>query len=264
MGGSLARALAALEHPPTVVGWSPDAAEREAALAARVVARAPTERQAALADAELVVLAAPLRASCDLLAAVAGEAPHDATLSDVASLKVPLERVAARAGVLDRWVGTHPMAGSEASGFSASRGDLFRDARVWTSAHPSAGARVERVHALWRALGALPVAIAAEEHDRRMAIASHLPQLTANALARVLGREGVGPEQLGPGGRDMTRLAGSSPEIWRDLLEHASPDLVAGLRALSAEAARVAELLEAKDLDALADLMRATRAWRKS
>jgi prephenate dehydrogenase len=62
----------------------------------------------------------------------------------------------------------------------------------------------------------------------------------------------------------MTRLAGSSPEIWKDLLEHASPVLVDGLRELSAEVARVADLLDRKDIDALVERMRSTRTWRKS
>jgi prephenate dehydrogenase len=264
MGGSLARALAALERRPYVTGWSPDETERTAALAAGAVSAAPSEWRASLQDAELVVLAAPLRASCDLLAEVVPAAPGSATLSDVASLKAPLARVAERAGALDRWVGAHPMAGSEESGFAASRADLYRGARVWITAHGDAKERVARVQMLWHALGAEPVAIEAEEHDRLVAVASHLPQLAANALALVLEREGVEPAQLGPGGRDMTRLAGSSPEIWRDLLEHASPVLVAGLRELSAEAARVADLLERKSIDALVELMRSTRTWRKS
>ena len=95
-----------------------------------------------------------------------------------------------------------------------------------------------------------------------MARASHLPQLTANALASVLRAYGLDPGHMGPGGRDTTRLAMSSPSMWRDLLEHAAPELGEGLRALSAEAARIAELVEAGDLDALERLMGATREWR--
>jgi prephenate dehydrogenase len=264
MGGSLARALAALEQNPHVSGWSPDAAERAAAIASGSVSEAPADWRDTLPGAELVVLAAPLRVSCDLLFHVAAVAPPDATLSDVASLKTPLARVAEEAGVRDRWVGTHPMAGSEESGFAASRADLYSGARVWTCAHPSAEGRVGPLHALWRSLGATPIAIDSGEHDRLVAVASHLPQLAANALSRVLERHGVDPGQLGPGGKDMTRLAGSSPEIWRDLLEQASPELTQALRSLSAETSRIANLVEQRDLDALVDLMRATRAWRKS
>jgi prephenate dehydrogenase len=205
-----------------------------------------------------------LAASCAMLAEVAATGPNSATLTDVASLKAPLARAAAAAGVAARWVGCHPMAGSEASGFSASKPGLYRSARVWTVAAKEAGPRVGRVHALWRSLGAEPVEIEAERHDRLMALASHLPQLASNALATVLMDAGLGPEQLGPGGRDTTRLAGSSADLWKDLLGYASPDLARGLRDLAAQADQMADLLDRHDIDAIADIMRATRKWRAS
>lgn len=264
MGGSLARALAGLPDPPHVTGWSPRAAEREAALGAGAVAEAPPAWQEAVAGADLVVLAAPLRASCDLLVEAAAMTSEKTTLSDVASLKAPLARTAAEAGVSGRWVGAHPMAGSELSGFEASRADLYGGARVWTVAAPGAAQRVGRVHALWRSVGARPQEIDAAAHDRLMARASHLPQLAANALASVLSDAGVTPGELGPGGRDTTRLAASGPGLWRDLFEHASPELAEGLHALAGAAERIATLLEEGDLDALEDLMRSTRAWRQS
>jgi prephenate dehydrogenase len=264
MGGSLARALAGLDDPPHVLGWSPNASERDAALEAGAVAEAPAGWHEAVAAAELVVLAAPLRACCDLLAGVAAVTPAVTTLSDVASLKAPLARAAAEAGVSDRWVGCHPMAGSERSGFEASRRDLYHGARVWTVASPAASSRADRVHALWRSVGARPEAIDAGAHDTLMARASHLPQLASNALASVLARAGVAPEQLGPGGRDATRLAGSDAGLWRDLFEHAAPELAHGLYALAGAAERIARLLDEGDLDGLEELMRSTRAWRQS
>jgi prephenate dehydrogenase len=263
MGGSLVRALAELPERPRVRGWGPQREEREAARRAGVLDDAPASWQEAVAEAELIVLAAPLRVSCEMLPAIASAVPDTATLSDVASLKAPLVRAAAAAGVEGRWVGSHPMAGSEASGFGASTAALYRGARVWTVAAPAARHRVGRVHAFWRSVGARPEAIGAEEHDRLMSVASHLPQLAANALARVMMDAGIRPEQLGPGGLDTTRLAASSPELWKDLLEHASPDLIRGLRGLSAAAERLADLLDAGDVEGVASMMRATREWRR-
>ena len=155
------------------------------------------------------------------------------------------------------------MAGSEASGFAASTPELYRGARVWTVASPPAKERVARVHALWRSVGARPAEIDAEEHDRLMAVASHLPQLAANALAGVMMEAGIRPEQLGPGGLDATRLAASSPELWKDLLEHASPDLIRGLRGLSEAAYSLADMLEERNAEGVANMMRATREWRR-
>ena len=263
MGGSLARALAELPERPRVTGWSPRREERDAAVGAGVVHAAPASWRDAVGDADLLVLATPLRASCELLEEIVERAPATATLSDVASLKAPLMRAAAQAGVESRWVGCHPMAGSEASGFGASTPSLYRGARVWTVAWGDAKERVPRVHALWRSIGARPAEIDAEEHDRLMSLASHLPQLAANALATVMMDAGIRPDQLGPGGRDATRLAASSAELWKDLLEHASPDLIRGLRELSGTAARIADMLDAGEVDAVADLMRTTKAWRQ-
>ena len=263
MGGSLARALTALPNRPRVRGWAPDPEEREAALRAGVVDAAPDSWRDALEDAELVVLAAPLRASCALLGEIARAAHAESTLSDVASLKAPLVRAAAAAGIEGRWVGSHPMAGSDASGFGASTATLYRGARVWTVAAAAAEARVGRVHALWRSVGARPERIDADEHDRLMSVASHLPQLAANALAKVMIDAGIRPEQLGPGGLDTTRLAGSSADLWKDLLEHASPELIRGLRSLAAAADGFASMLERGDVDGVASTMRATRTWRR-
>jgi prephenate dehydrogenase len=264
MGGSLARALSSLEGGPDVVGWSPVGSERDAAANAEAVSSTPAEWRDAVADADLVVLAAPLGACCELLEALAEATAPETTLSDVASLKAPLQRVASQAGLLDRWVGAHPMAGTEESGFGASRADLYDGARVWTVADPSAGARVASVHALWRSIGARPLAIDAREHDRLMALASHLPQLVSNALASVLADAEITPDDLGPGGSDMTRLAGSSPAIWHDLLEHAGPELAGGLDALADMSKRIAHMLRCRDLEAIGRLMDRTRAWSQA
>jgi prephenate dehydrogenase len=263
MGGSLARALAELPERPRVTGWSPKAAEREAARRAGVVHAAPETWREAVADIELLVLAVPLRASCDLLPEIVAATAPTATLSDVASLKAPLMRAVAAAKAESRWVGAHPMAGSEASGFGASSSSLYRGARVWTVASPAAQERVRRVHAFWRSLGARPAEIDAEEHDRLMSLASHLPQLTANALATVMMKAGIRPDQLGPGGLDTTRLAASSADLWKDLLAHAAPDLIRGLRELSGAAGRIADMLDRGDVEGVADMMRSTRAWRQ-
>jgi len=114
---------------------------------------------------------------------------------------------------------------------------------------------------LWEALEARPASIDAGDHDRLMAVASHLPQLVSNVLANVMAQRDVSPDQLGPGGTDMTRLSASGSEIWRDMLEHASPELTGGLRALADEARHVADLLEAGDLDSIEELMKRTKIW---
>ena len=265
MGGSFARALTGTAVAPDVRGWSHNADERRAALYAGAVMAAPENLKEALQDADLVVLATPLEAACRLLSDIAADPLlRDATIMDVSGLKTPLARAAAEAGVGSRFVGAHPMAGSEASGFPASRPDLFDGALVWIVAEPEAGAHTEKVEALWRSLGAKPVHTSAAIHDRLMSLVSHLPQLTANSLAASLDDAGISPGDLGPGGRDMTRLAASNPEVWAGLFEGAHPDLVRALRTMAGSLQSMADDLERGDVEAIVSLMEKTRTWRDS
>lgn len=264
MGGSLARAVRALHPPSGVVGWSPDADEARRAEKEGAISRAAADAEDAAAGADLVVVATPLEAALRLLTTLPGVLAPGALVTDVVSLKVPVRDAIRSAGLGPRWVGSHPMCGGERSGFAASRVDLYRDARVWIVAEGASGDDVRRLEAFWHALGALPRWIDAEEHDTLMGLASHLPQLAANALARVLEEAGVHAADLGPGGRDATRLAGSSPEVWGGLLAHAPVSLGRGLRSLAQHVDALADLVERRDLEALASWMAATRTWREN
>ncbi|MFQ5536892.1 MAG: prephenate dehydrogenase [Gemmatimonadota bacterium] len=263
MGGSLARALA--RHHPYLetAGWSPDPGEREAALAAGAVGRAPETLEEAIAEAELVVLGVPVDAELELLPRIAASAP-EAVLSNVTSLQIPAAAVAATSTWGRRWVGSHPMVGSERSGFAASRADLFRDARVWLIPEVADASARDTVRALWEGLEARPRSTSAPAHDALMARASHFPQLAANLVAAVLEEAGVAARDLGSGGRDMTRLAASSPELWGPLLKRAGPELSAALRSLAHQAAEVAVALEEGDVAALERLMERTRTWKEA
>ena len=133
-------------------------------------------------------------------------------VTDLASLNRPVLERLAGTPLAARMVSSHPMVGSEASGFSASRRALYRKGRVHLSARQEAQREVrDRVEGFWRSLGARPAWTSAREHDELMVMVSHLPQLVSNALAGALDSAGVSPSGLGPGGQDMVRLAGSSP-----------------------------------------------------
>lgn len=262
MGGSLARALSGLTHPPERTGWSPDPREGRAALADGALDRVAATPADAARDAEVVVLAAPLGACVEMVPHVLEHMMPKAVLTDVASLKTDLEVAVTRAGGLDRWVGGHPMCGRASSGYAASDPNLYRDARVWIVAHEGARYAAGVVSALWSSVGAHTVRTTAPEHDALMALVSHLPQLTANALAAVLEEKGIPADALGSGGRDMTRLAGSAPEMWRDLLDRSHPALPDALRALARQGRELADLVEGHDADELARRMERTRGWR--
>lgn len=264
MGGSLARALAARSPRTTLVGYSPDPAERKAALDAGILDEAPGSARSAVEGADVVVYAAPLGAVAGLLRTHADAWAPEAVVTDVVSLKAPLVETARELGIEERYVGGHPMVGSEESGWAASSDDLYRGATVWLTEDTGSDRAKARVDALWRSVGAEPRTCGAGEHDRRMVRTSHLPQVLANALAAALAARGWSPDDLGPGGRDMTRLAGSSPAVWRDLLELTGSEVADALDEVAQRAGSLAALLREGAMDDVEALMEETRRWSRA
>jgi prephenate dehydrogenase len=217
IGGSLARALTRAGY--TVVGVDRPGVLR-LARRARAVARTAATVERAAADADLVVLAASPAANLRLLPRVARAAPG-ALVTDVGSVKAPIARTAASLRVR-RFVGGHPMAGSERSGFAASDAGLFRG-RPWIlTPVRAAAADVAVVSRLVKAVGARPCTMTPAQHDRAVAFLSHVPQLVAWALRDAARGDRVTARRLGmagPGFRDMTRLARSPRRMWRAILD---------------------------------------------
>jgi len=198
------------------------------------------------------VLAGPLDATLAHLGELATLPPGPCRLIvDVASVKEPVS-LAAR-GVRG-FVATHPIAGSERSGPAAARADLFAR-RTWTidaDAPPSARTAAR---ALIESLGARPLEIASSEHDRTIALTSHLPQLVSVALGSQLdARLGDAhvPELCGSGIRSLLRLGGSSWEMWRAVLDANAVSIAQEVRRLAAILTEAAESLETHGVDALA------------
>lgn len=263
VGGSLARRLKEGNEPPEIVASSLDRADLERAVDEGVVDRAAPDAVGVAASADLVVYATPIDVTLDLLTDHRDAWSEDAVVTDVASLKAPVERRIRELGAVARWVGSHPMAGSEESGYGASRSDLFDGAPVYLVREGAPESAARLVEAVWARVGARPRWTGSEAHDRRMIWASHLPQMVSNALAAALARRGVEPGDLGPGGRDMTRLAGSAPDLWRGLLEAAGEREVEALTAVIDEAARLRDLLQRGEVSRVVESMEATRRWKE-
>jgi prephenate dehydrogenase len=216
IGGSLARALIRAGY--RVVGVDPRGDVLRRALRSRAVSEAATALDPA-ARVDVLVLCAPPRANLSVLRRLARGPRRNAVITDVSSVKRAICREARRLG-LRRFVGGHPMAGRERSGFAASDRDLFRG-RPWAlTPAPDAGA-LGVVRRLVRAAGARPVVVAPAEHDRVVAFLSHLPQLVSWALLRAARRDRVARRGLGlagPAFAEMTRLAHSPRGLWREIL----------------------------------------------
>jgi prephenate dehydrogenase len=235
VGGSLARALRRAGY--RVIGVDRASVLRRAS-AAGAITVARTDVRKAAAEADVLVLAAPPVANRALLQRLA---PFERlVVTDVGSVKSPIVRDARRLG-LRRFVGGHPIAGSERAGFAASRPDLFRG-HAWALV-PGGDPRAFRtVRALVRATGARPVRIDAGEHDRVLAYLSHVPQLVAWALLGAARTDAAARRRLslaGPGFRDMTRLARSPRALWRAILGENRREVARALGAFRAQLGRM-------------------------
>ncbi len=183
--------------------------------------RPPTILAFAVAGSDLIVLATPVGTILSLLPAVARMADPTALVTDVGSVKGPILEAGDAAFPDGRFVAGHPIAGAERSGPAAARADLFRRANWILTASPRTRPEaLERVAALCRATGASVVPMESAWHDEVFAAVSHLPHLVAYGLMDALAELEAGGERIkfSAGGlRDFTRVAGSDPDMWRDI-----------------------------------------------
>ncbi|WP_233568693.1 prephenate dehydrogenase [Kocuria soli] len=200
-----------------------------------------------MGDPQLVVVATPPDVTVDLVAAALREFPH-AVVTDVASVKGAVLRGLEEAGAdLARYVGSHPMAGREKSGPVAARGELFTSMPwVLCSAEQTAPSTRRLVKALAVELGATVTEMSAQEHDDTVALISHLPQVMSSLLASRLQDTALHHLALaGQGLRDTTRIAGSDPGLWVQILSANASSLVPALHGVREDLERLITTLEA-------------------
>jgi prephenate dehydrogenase len=250
MGGSLGLALGG--GPREVVGVDPDPEALRVALAVGAVDRAAGSLEEAAAGADAVVLAAPVPALEGLARRALAAAPG-CLVTDLGSAKAALLGALAPTD-RERFIGGHPVCGAERTGVAFARRDLFRGATWFLT--PGAEARpelFERLHGLVASVGARPVAIDAGVHDRLMALVSHLPHVVAGALVnQAAGTAPEGREALrsaGPSFGDLTRVAGSNPPLWADILLANREAVLEALRGYAGRLADVGLALERGDRD---------------
>jgi prephenate dehydrogenase len=220
--------------------------------------------------ADLIYLAAPIGAIIDFLRTKANLIKPGALVTDAGSTKSEICRVA-RAALPDgvHFLGGHPMAGSENSGVEYARADLFdRATYALTTEQDIDAALLDQFKAIIEALGARVLLTEPEAHDAAVALISHLPQLTASALASLLGAERDGEvarrelaqRLAATGWRDTTRLAGSSWTVWRDICLTNQPNLARAVGALIAELQSLKDALDARDFNRVRELFAAANA----
>ena len=260
IGGSLARDLAA--SGATVWGYDADAAATRGAVRAGVIDRVIDRRLRALDEARTVVFAVPVDVAPVLLERSRAHVTQAALITDVGSTKRSIVQRAAELGLAGSFVGSHPMAGDHRAGWRASRRGLFAGARVDLCRTPACtGGTWRRVRALWRSVGARPVERDAAAHDAEVAFSSHLPQLLSIALAGTLASRAIAHRQLGPGGRDMTRLAASSEAMWAAIYDDNAGPVLDALEACQAQLDALRDAVTRHDRRAVGKAFAAARKW---
>jgi prephenate dehydrogenase len=261
IGGSFA--LAVRKHLPDarIIGFDREAVLAEA-LARNVIHESVTDIAAAVRDADLVYIALPISTTIELLPEIAKHASPNALVTDACSTKRAICRAAAQhfnsvnGGAI--FLGGHPMAGKETEGIAAADEKLFANAKyalIEETAETKNNPRVAVFTSLLEKMNVLPTWLDADTHDWAVAIVSHLPQMTAIALAEVIAAEADGeadglPISLaGTGVRDSLRLAASPYSMWRDIAFTNSDNLGRALDRLAHAVEQLRTHLTSRDLE---------------
>ena len=223
IGGSLARALREGGHVGEVVGFGRSLGNLQTATDLGVIDRAEVSVAETVRDADMIVVAVPVGSMESIFSQLATSMMDGAVVTDVGSVKGSVVAMAGSAlgARCSAFVPGHPIAGTEHSGVSASKADLFRHHRIiLTPQDDTDVAAVARVRAMWQAAGGDVISMPVAEHDDILAVCSHLPHVLAYALVDLLVRRDDHKTtfDLAAGGfRDFTRIASSDPTMWHDI-----------------------------------------------
>ncbi len=288
IGGSFALALRKAELVTHITGVGRSTANMERARDLGAIDEIARDLPSALKDADVVFLAIPVGRTGEIMEQIAPHLEPDTIVTDAGSTKQNV-LAAARAHLaehLPNFVPGHPVAGAELSGAGAANPNLFRDKNlVLTPIEETNVEALKRVTQLWQACGAQVSQMSARRHDEILAAVSHLPHVLAFALMYYIGAAGHGSDVdnafstddmirssellrfAGSGFRDFTRIAASSPEMWRDICLGNREVLSRQIDAYQNELAALREMLARGDGDALervfSDAREARRQWLK-
>ncbi len=274
IGGSIALALKKHPEAPHIVGVGRAQQSLQEALDLGLIDSAEMDIASALHAADLVIIATPVAQTPAILKAIRPYLDESTIITDAGSTKSDVMAYA-RAELGDQvnqFVGGHPIAGAEKSGPAAAMADLYLGKNViLTPDAQTSNSALDQVSRLWQQCGAVVSHMSAQEHDSVFAAVSHLPHLLAFALVEDLAKRSNAEllfKFAASGFRDFTRIAGSHPEMWRDIALANKTALLSELRLYQQALSDMTALLEADDSRALHDLFehasRARNDWAKS
>jgi prephenate dehydrogenase len=276
LGGSFGLALRKVflsategaEQPIEMIGVSRSASSREAAIQSGAVTSATDCVEAACENADLVIVAVPVDGIVAMVLRATKHCSDDALVMDLGSTKASIVRAIEldeRASHL--FVATHPIAGSEKTGASFARADLFENKTVvLTPGVQTPSALVQRATSLWQAMQANVICMSAEQHDVAMASVSHVPHIVASMLAGILNQESAqqgAVSLVGSGWLDTTRVASGDPELWTAICRENSAAIQSELASAIEWLTQFSSKLSDEDFSSVRDLLLHSQAIRE-
>ncbi len=268
IGGSIARAVRSRYPRARIIACDPDRTSLAEAYhdgVADVLADGPGP---AFSECDIIFLCAPVERNADNLMALRPWLRKDTILTDVGSVKTPIHDCVRRAGLSDRFIGGHPMTGSERIGYRNSRASLLENAYYILAPEPEFPAEgVRRMEAFVRSLGALPLILDAGRHDMATAAVSHLPHVLSASLVRLVrdsDEDGLLRMIAAGGFKDITRITSSSPIMWEQICLTNRDNIHRLLTELTRSLGRFDEILLRGDGPALRSWFNEAREYRES
>jgi prephenate dehydrogenase len=261
MGGSFALGLKQAGLVKSISGFSASEKTRQRAQQLHVIDIACDSVAQTVEGADLVLLAVPVSATRQSLEAIVPALSPNALLMDVGSTKCDVV-AAARQTLGERlscFVPAHPIAGKEVAGIEHAESGLYKNRRTVLTPLSETGAhQISKAKAVWQALGSTVFTMTPEAHDATFAAVSHLPHLLAFAAVNALVSQTEGADFLrmaGPGFRDFSRIAGSDPAVWRDILSANQTEVLSQITHFKQALAQLEEALKINDAQALQTLI---------
>ncbi len=262
LGGSVCRAVSRAIIRVRTVGFTHRPSTRAKARRLKVADEIFDDIRASVTDADIVILATPVCTFEGIFREIADALPRGCIVTDVGSTKVLPHRWAAKyLPKTVRYVGSHPIAGSEQRGVEFARGDLFDSALCILTTTRTTDRRAMRILSeFWSALGCHVKVMSPAEHDRILANVSHLPHITAAALVNVSSAQEL--KFAGKGFMDTSRTASGPPNIWADVLLTNAKNTVRGIDRLSSQLTKLKKAIHAGNRKRIEKLLEAARAKR--
>ena len=270
IGGSIAKAIRKFPRRYRLIAWNPHADRVDAAIEEGVIdVRLESLTDPLLQEADIIYLCAPVEKNRENLETILPLIKDSAIVTDIGSVKTDIHEAAIRLGIEDKFVGGHPMAGSERTGYFASKDHLLENTYyVITASDGADEARIRRMAAFAAGIDAIPIRMDYREHDRIVAAISHVPHVIAASLVHLV-EDNDNDEHLmktiaAGGFKDITRIASSSPQMWEEICMTNGANITDFLDKFIDSLSRTKQVIESRQAGAVERFFAGARDYRDS